>query len=79
MNPILSLWRNIEGQKTYLASSILAVAGLGLLLVDEGSLGVILLANGSGLAALRHALARLQQHLEALMRRWPPPEEDAES
>lgn len=60
---LLSFW---DGSKTYLASA--ALAGLGALLLSfgDGTLGLALLAHGGGLAALRHAVARLQTLLAGL-------------
>lgn len=52
----MSLW---NGSKTYLASSLLAGLGTLLLFFGDGKLGLALLANGGGLAALRHAVAKV--------------------
>ena len=60
LSRLLSPW---VGSKTYLVSAILAGLGVFTLTYGDGTLGLILLANGGGLAALRHALARLQAFL----------------
>ena len=66
----------LNGQKTYLASAVLAFLGVGLLWLGDGTLGSILLANSGGLAALRHALARLQTMLHDLDGLLPPLDKD---
>lgn len=59
----LSTW---NGSKTYLISAVMAVVGGALLYVGDGTLGMILLANGGGLAALRHAVSKVQTLLSDL-------------
>lgn len=64
---LLSTW---QGGRTYLASAVLA--GLGTLLLatgGEGTFATALLAQGGGLAALRHAIGRVQSYLATLEQR----------
>jgi hypothetical protein len=76
MSLLQSLLARLDGRKSYLASALLAVAGVLLLYTGSSTLGLILLANGGGVAALRHALAKLQAVLADLEHRLPGETED---
>lgn len=64
---LLQLFQSINGSKTYLASGVLSLAGVVILLFGGDSRWALsLLAQGGGLAALRHAVAKLHDQLNPL-------------
>ena len=62
----MNLLNLLSGWRTYLAGSVLAGLGVVLLYLGDDKLGLALLANGGGLAALRSAVGKMEEVLKEL-------------